>query len=90
MNIEGGVPAPADLAAGGEDALIVRPRAEVEARNLPDGGFAFIEALWRGDTVLTATKDAVSACADFDIAANLSGLLGAGAVIGFVRHGNGA
>jgi len=35
MNVADGVPAPVDLAAGGEDAFVVRPRAVVEARLIP-------------------------------------------------------
>jgi len=32
MNVGDGVPAPLDLAAGGEHALVVRPLADVEVR----------------------------------------------------------
>ena len=87
MNVGDNAPAPVDLRVPGDDALIVRPGAEVEARLLPDGGFEFVAALLRGETVLAATKEAMSASPGFDIFANLSGLFGAGAVIGFARVG---
>jgi hypothetical protein len=85
MNVREDVHWPLNLRAGGEDALIVRPAAEVEARSLPEGGFEFVEALFRGETVLASSNDAIGACSGFDIAANLSGLLEAGAIVGFAR-----
>ena len=83
MNVREGAATSIDITGRGEDALIVRPGAEVEARGLPDGGFEFIASLLRGETVLAAAQAAITACAGFDIAANLSGLLEAGAIIGF-------
>src|SRR5262249_52135129 len=34
MNVADGVPVPVDLAAGGEDVLVVRPMADVEVRSI--------------------------------------------------------
>lgn len=63
----------------GEDALVVRPRLEVEVRSLPPGGAAFLLALAAG----VALRDAVDAAhadhAGFDLAGNLAGLIGSGA-----------
>ncbi len=86
LNIGDEPPATVDLTGRCEDALIVRPRAEVEARRLPGGGFEFIAALCCGETVLTAANDALEASADFDIAGNLVGLFEAGAIVAMVRE----
>lgn len=83
MNVGDGVPAPVDLDAGGEDAILVRPDAEVEVRSLPEGGAAFVSALLDGGSVLDATKAAFTADSRFDLSINLTGLLHAGAIVGF-------
>jgi len=83
MNVPGGSPAPIDLEAGGEDALIVRPAAEVEVRLLPDSGAAFIASVASGAPVVEAATTAWAANPGFDLAANLSGLIGCGAIVGF-------
>jgi hypothetical protein len=83
MNVDDGVPAPVDLAAGGEDALIARPLAEVEARSLPPGGFDFLHALSQGETVLAASRLAPRAEDRFDLTANLAGVLQAHVLVGF-------
>jgi hypothetical protein len=83
MNVDDGVPAPVDLAAGGEDVLVVRPMADVEVRSLPEGGADFIEALARGMSLLAATKAALTEDRRFDLSANLMGLLQSGGVIGY-------
>jgi hypothetical protein len=82
MNVDGGVPAPVDLAAGGEDALVVRPEASVEVRSIPSGSLEFIHALASGRSVLAAFEEAIAADPSFDLSANLSDLIQAGAVIG--------
>src|SRR6516162_2208516 len=56
MNVSDGVPAPVDLAAGGEDVLIVRPMADVEVRSIPKGSLEFIQALKDGRSVLAALE----------------------------------
>ena len=83
MNVEGGVPSPVDLAAGGENALVVRPEAGVEVRSIPNGSPEFIRALASGRPVLTAFEEAIAADPSFDLSANLSDLIQAGAVVGF-------
>ncbi len=70
-----------------EDALIARPRLEVEVRSLPAGGAAFLGALIGGRTLAEAVATAAAEDADFDLAANLAGLIGAGLVIGFSAAG---
>lgn len=82
MNIDGGVPGPVDLEAG-EDALIVRPRADVEVRSIPCGSPEFIRALAAGRSVLSALDDSLSADPRFDLSANLADLIQVGAVVGF-------
>ncbi len=66
-----------------EDALVARPRLEVEVRGLPAGGAAFLAALIAGNTLAQAVEVAAKEDADFDLAANLAGLIGAGLVTGF-------
>ncbi|MDE2601941.1 MAG: putative DNA-binding domain-containing protein [Bradyrhizobium sp.] len=83
MNVGDGVPAPVDPDADGEDAILIRPEAEVEVRSLPKGGAAFIGALLDGGSVLEATKAALTADSRFDLSANLTGLLQTGAIVGF-------
>lgn len=88
MNIEGGVPAPVDLDAGGDEILVVRPDANVELRLLPPGGAAFIQALADKLTILESMEIAMAADRRFDLSANLSGLMGAKAFIGLAAHAN--
>jgi hypothetical protein len=83
MNIADGVPAPVDLAGGGEDVLIVRPAAAVEVRSIPNGSLEFIQALADGRPVLAALEAALIANSHFDLSANLSDLLRAGGVVGY-------
>jgi len=83
MNVGDGVPAPVDLAAGGEDALVIRPAAEVEVRSMPPGGAEFVDALAERKSVTEATRAATRADGRFDLAANLAGLIGAGAFVGY-------
>ncbi len=83
MNVEGGVSCRVDLAAGGEDALVLRPEAEVEVRSIPKSSPDFILALSSGRSVLAACERALVAYPSFDLAANLMDLIQVGAVIGF-------
>ena len=82
MNVDGGVPEPVDLDAGGEDALIMRPEAEVTVRSMPPGGAEFLAALAGGETLTEAAKTAMRAEMHFDLAANLAALIDAGAFAG--------
>jgi hypothetical protein len=87
MNVDGGVPGPVDLAAGGENALLVRPQADVEVRSIPNGSPEFIHALVSGRPVLAAFEEAIAADPRFDLSANLSDLMQVGAVVGFGTAG---
>ncbi len=82
MNVGDGVPAPIDLDAGGEDSLILRPGADVEARSIPPGGVAFLTALADGASLADAAERALAAVPGFELATHLSALIGAGAFIG--------
>ena len=73
---------PARLPAEGEDALVVRPKLEVEVRRLPEGGAAFVLALKGGASLQEAAARAIDESSAFDLAANLAGLMGCGAFIG--------
>ena len=79
----GGILAPVDLAAGDEDVLVVRPLADVEARSIPKGSLEFIQALMDGRSVLAALEAALIASPRFDLSANLSDLMRAGALVGY-------
>jgi hypothetical protein len=68
-----------------EAALIARPMLEVEVWNLPPGGFAFLTALSRGATMAEAAEAAMVVAPDFDLAVNLSVLIKANIVTGFVE-----
>jgi len=83
MNIADGIPAPVDLTAGGEDVLVVRPSVDVEVRSIPNGSLEFLQALADGKPVLAALEVALIASSRFDLSANLSDLLRAGAVVGY-------
>jgi hypothetical protein len=83
MNVEGGVPKPVDINAGGEDCLVVRPAADVMVRFVPAGGAAFLERLGEGASLGEAAAAAQEAAEDFDLSANLAGLISAGAFCGY-------
>ncbi len=65
----------------GEDALVVRPHMGVEVHPLPSGGAAFFTALSTGQTLGEAAQAAVTDAPDFDLSANLAGLMTTGAFI---------
>lgn len=83
MNVDGGVPGQVDVAAGGEDALVLRPEAEVEVRSIPKGSLDFIRALASRRSVLAAFEKALAADPCFELSANLTDLIQVGAVVGF-------
>jgi hypothetical protein len=62
-----------------EDALITRPEFDVIMRHLPPGGAVFATCLADGRPLGEAAAAALDAAADFDIAANIAGLVAAGA-----------
>ena len=73
---------PARLPADGEDALVVRPKLDVEVRRLPEGGAVFVLALKSGATLQMAASSAMQDAPAFDLEANLAGLIASGAIIG--------
>jgi len=83
MNVADGVPAPVDLEAGGEDAFVLRPAADVEVRSLPAGGAEFIARLARGLSLEDAARTALRNSGSFDLATSLEALVSAGAFVGF-------
>ena len=62
-----------------EDALITRPDADVIVRHLPRGGAAFLQGLTSGQSLGEAAASTVEASPSFDIAANIAGMIEAGA-----------
>jgi hypothetical protein len=62
-----------------EDALVTRPALEVEVRQLPPGGAIFLSRLMTGESLGAAASAAFSESPSFDLAANIRGLLEAGA-----------
>ncbi|EJN08941.1 hypothetical protein PMI42_07009 [Bradyrhizobium sp. YR681] len=66
-------------ASAPEDALITRPGFDVAVRHLPPGGAVFAAYLMCGQTLGAAAANAFFASAEFDIAANIAGLIDAGA-----------
>jgi hypothetical protein len=63
----------------GEAALIARPGEDVRVRLLPEGGYAFAEALLRGASIGEA-HDSIG-LENFDAGAHLVGLIEAGALV---------
>jgi Putative DNA-binding domain len=62
-----------------EDALITRPDLEVVVRHLPPGGAIFLMHLAKGETLGAAVTAALESDPSFDIPANISGMIEAGA-----------
>jgi hypothetical protein len=67
----------------GEDALIARPQADVVVRLLPPGGAAFLQALTAALPLQAAAATGAADHPDFDLTANLAGLIGAGLATDF-------
>ncbi len=68
----------------GEDALVARPCLDVQVRTLPPGGAAFLLALAAGRRLGEAAEAAFADDPDFDLTANLAGLIGSGLVLDIV------
>lgn len=83
MNTAEGVPAAVEMNSDGQDALVLRPIAEVEVRVLRTGVGAFIQALAAGALIIEATKSALDDHPGFDLNAALAGLLAVQAVVGW-------
>ena len=62
-----------------EDALVARPGLEVVVRHLPPGGAGFLTRLIAGEPLGTAAAAALADTPAFDLAANIAGMLEAGA-----------
>jgi Putative DNA-binding domain len=62
-----------------EDALVTRPEMEVVVRQLPEGGAVFLTGLMSGQTLGVAAASALQSSASFEIAANIAGMIEAGA-----------
>src|SRR5262249_17422664 len=74
-----GAPGPIDARLP-EDALITRPDADVVVRHLPKEGAAFLASLMAGRPLGEAATLASESSPSFDIAANIAGLIQAGAL----------
>lgn len=74
-----GAPASRIDASTPEDALITRPGFDVIVRHLPPGGAVFATCLTEGRPLGEAAAAALDTSPDFDIAANIAGLIEAGA-----------
>ena len=88
LNAQSGAVPPTQV-AGAEDAMVARPRLEVEMRRLPEGGAPFILALKAGRPIGEAAAAALREAPGFDLQANLAGLIGSGAIVA-LRPGSGA
>ena len=64
-----------------EDGLITRPDFDVVLRRLPPGGATFIESLMSRRSLGEAAASALEISSSFDIAANITGMIDAGAFI---------
>ena len=62
-----------------EDALVTRPGLEVTLRHLPSGGAAFLSRLIEGETFGAAAAAAFANSPQFDLSANIAGMIEAGA-----------
>ena len=69
-----------DLSAG-EDALVLRPRLEVETCRLPAGAYRFLRALSAGRVLGEAAADARAAEPGFDLVSSFAMLIQSGAVV---------
>lgn len=61
-----------------EDALVTRPHLEVIVRRLPPGGAVFLIRLIAGEPLGAAAAAALAESPEFDLPANIAGMLGAG------------
>ncbi|MFC5066506.1 DNA-binding domain-containing protein [Flaviflagellibacter deserti] len=66
-------------AAGPEDALVTRPGLDVFVRHLPPGGAVFVSHLISAKPLGAAAAAAFAESAEFDLSANIAGMLNAGA-----------
>ena len=71
-----------------EDALVTRPALDVVVRRLPPGGAVFLARLGDGEQFGTAVAAAFDDSPAFDLAANIAGMIEAGAFVGIRQGGN--
>jgi hypothetical protein len=83
MNIDGGDPVAIDIFGGGQHALVVRPRAEVEVRRVSSGAATFVQCLAAGGSIALATSLAQDDDRGFDLARALSELFATEAIVGW-------
>lgn len=83
MNVGEGVPQRIDLSLGREDALIVRPEAEVEVHPMPSGAADLLQALAAGQPLAQAAEAFMSAQAEFELADHLAALLEGGLIVDY-------
>lgn len=81
LNVQAGDVPPTQV-SGKEDALVARPRLQVEIRRLPEGGAPFISALKNGSPIGEAAAVASREAPEFDLETNLAGLIASGAIVG--------
>jgi hypothetical protein len=82
LHAETAEPPQTKLEAQAEDALVLRPHVEVEIRRLPAGAVTFIESIRDGASIGKAAEAALGCAPDFDLEANLAGLMTSGAIVG--------
>lgn len=83
MHVEDSVPVPIDMSQGGQNALIMRPAADVEVRCVTLGSARFIESAMAGKPVAEAAAHAFEADAAFDLPGTLIELLSNKAMTGW-------
>jgi hypothetical protein len=76
-----------DHATVAEDALISRPGADVAVRHLPAGAAAFLTRLIEGAPLGVAVSAALEVTPNFDLPANIAGMIDAG-VFTTIRNGD--
>ena len=75
MNQDGAEEETLNLEIGSAYILVIRPDEEVEIRSFTLGGYAFLEALYKGQTLGEAFEIAAAKEPDLDLTALLGGLL---------------
>jgi hypothetical protein len=83
MNVDGGDPVSVDLSSGAEEALIVRPSAEVHVRAMPLAAASLLQALAAGRSLAQAAAAVMCTHAQFDLAAHLAALFEGGLIIDY-------
>jgi hypothetical protein len=74
-------------ATGPEDALVTRPHLEVMVRRLPPGGAVFLMRLIAGEPLGAAAAAALAESPEFDLSANIAGMLAAGVFTAIHQEG---